>query len=193
MTNNAKNVIVAKPKVTGGILVAPVGTALPVDETTALDPLFKAVGYSADSGVTRTEKHNTNIILAWGGDVIAVAQKSYEATAKLVLEEYLNPVTQALLYGATNVISTPATASTGNKLAIKVTADLSPHNTIVIEMRSGLAAIRIVFPDAQITEAGDVIYNDGVTASRPITLMLFPDSSGVYFHEYTNDGVFAGA
>ena len=37
MANSINNVVVGKPLVTGGISVAPLGTVLPTDATTALD------------------------------------------------------------------------------------------------------------------------------------------------------------
>ena len=42
---NAKNVTQAKPKVGGAVHYAPIGTTLPTDATTALDPTFKSLGY----------------------------------------------------------------------------------------------------------------------------------------------------
>ena len=41
---NAKNVTAAKPKVGGAIWCAPLGTALPKDAKTELDPAFKSLG-----------------------------------------------------------------------------------------------------------------------------------------------------
>lgn len=52
--NNAQNVSVAKPKVGGAVFVAPVGTDLPTDATTALNAAYQNVGYISEDGVVNT-------------------------------------------------------------------------------------------------------------------------------------------
>ena len=51
MAQLAANVSAASPISTGGVLVAPKGTALPTDETTALNAAFKALGYIGERRV----------------------------------------------------------------------------------------------------------------------------------------------
>lgn len=189
MSNNVGNVTVAKPKISGGILVAPLGTTLPTDETTALDAAFAAVGYATDDGVTRGESRDTDTKFAWGGDTIAVLQKSITITFKFTLAEYLNPLTQKLIYGDANVAETAATSTSGTKMAVSVTSTPPPHKAWVFEMISGVATDRIVIPNGQISDTDDVAYKDDDIASRGVTVTLFPDSTGHYLYEYTNDGI----
>jgi hypothetical protein len=111
MANSITNVVVGKPLVTGGVLTAPVGTVLPSDPLSALNAAFKAVGYITDAGVTKSEKRNTGTINAWGGDTIAATAKGYDVTIKLDLAEFLNAITQGLIYGTANVVATPAVAA----------------------------------------------------------------------------------
>lgn len=189
MVNTASNAVVGKPKVTGGLWVAPKGTTLPTNESTALAATYKTVGYATEDGVTRTESRDTEVIKAWGGDTIVVAQTGVEATLQAGLAEYLNPLTQSLIYGDSNVTTTAATSSAGNKLVIvgKLSAP-APHKVWVVEMFSGDAIGRLVFPDVQITETDDVVYSDSELAARGVTATLFPDSTGAYFYEYWDDG-----
>lgn len=189
MANNAKNAVVGKPLASGGILIAPIGTALPTDETTVLNVAFVSPGYMTDSGVSRSEKRDTDTKYAWGGDTLVVLQKSYGATAKFGFAEYLNPIAAKAIYGDANVTTTAATSTVGAKMAVKGTAAQSPHREWVIEMLSGIAKIRVVFPDAQITELEDVEFKDDDISARGVTLTLFPDANGVYFYEYSEDGV----
>jgi hypothetical protein len=188
MANDKGNAVVGKPLATGGVLVAPVGTALPTDETTALNVAFKAVGYIADDGVTKTESRDSDTIKAWGGDTIAALQKSFGVEWKFKLAEFLNDVVQKAVYGAANVTITAATASTGKKMHVIGTSSTPPHNTWVFEIRSDVASIRIVVPDAVISDTGDVTFKDDELAVNDVTLTSFPDASGAYFHVYTNDG-----
>lgn len=192
MANTATKAIVAKPKVTGGLWVAPIGTALPTTEIVALNAAFKAVGYITEDGVTRSESRSSDPIKAWGGDTMVVTQTGVEATLTTTLAEYLTKVAQDLVYGSANVTETAATSSSGTKLAIVgKLGSPSPRNAWVVEMFSGTATGRIVFPIVQVTETDDVSYKDDELAAHGVTATLFPDATGAYFYEYWDDGVFS--
>lgn len=188
MANDKGNVVVGKPAVTGGVLCAPLGTALPTDETTALAAAYKPVGYIADDGVTKTENRDSDTIQAGGGDTIAAIQKSYGVEWKFKLAELLNSVAQTAIYGASNVTATAATSTSGAKLAVKGTSATAPHNVWVFEITDGVKKIRIVVPDAQVSDVGDVTFKDDDIAANDVTLTSFPDSTGGYFYQYSNDG-----
>lgn len=186
--NNASNAIVGKPSVSGGIFVAPVGTMLPVNESTPLAATFKPVGYLTDSGFKRSTKIDSETKRAWGGDPLIIIDKGKTRTAKFGLAEYLNAIVQALIHGADNVTEVAATSSTGRKLSIQDKDVPAPHNVWAIQLFSGDAVGRILFPDAQITDLDDVDYKDEDIAARGVTLTQFPDATGTYAYEYWNDG-----
>lgn len=188
MTNSVNNVVVGKPLVTGGVLVAPKGSVLPTDATTALDAAFKALGYVTDKGVTKSEKRNTGTIAAWGGDTIAATKKGMDVTIKLSLAEFLNSAVQGLVYGTSNVTLTPATSTTGNALVVKGTSAATPRNAWVIEVASDAAKVRVVLPDARVMDVGDTSFTDADIAAADVTVQAFPDASGAYFYTYTDDG-----
>ena len=188
MTNSVSNVVVGKPLVTGGVLVAPKGTVLPTDATTALDAAFKALGYVTDKGVVKSEKRNTGTIAAWGGDTIAATKKGMDVTLKLDLAEFLNSTVQGLVYGPSNVTLTPASATAGNALVVKGTSASTPRNAWVIEVLSDVAHVRVVLPDARVMDVGDTTFDDANIAAASVTVQAFPDASGVYFYTYTDDG-----
>lgn len=186
--NTAANAVVGKPKVSGGILTAPVGTALPASESANPNVAFVSPGYLADSGFTRSEKTDQEVKKAWGGDPLIVIDKGTTFTAKLGLAEYLNPIVQALIYGDANITTTAATSAAGNKMKIVGKNVQSPHRSWIIDVFSGDAVGRIVFPDVQIAEREDYSYKDDDLAVRGVTLLLFPNSLGDYFYEYWDDG-----
>lgn len=192
MANRASNAVVGKPKVSGGLLVAPVGTALPTDDSSALNAAFRSFGYVTEDGVTRSESRDTDTIKAWGGDTIALVTTGTEVTAQFGLAEYLNPLSQTIVYGAANVQATAATSTSGAKLAITGRLADAPKNVYVVEMFSGTATGRLVFPIGQVTETEDVTYKDDELAARGVTLTLFPDETGAFFYEFWNDGITTG-
>lgn len=188
MGNTAANAIVGKPAVSGGILIANVGSTLPTDETTAPDVAFTATGYLTDAGYVKQESPNTKTVKAWGGDTLAVIDTGTDYTAKFGFAEYLNALAQRAIYGDANVTTTAATSTSGNKLAIVGKQSASPHKSWIIEIFSGTAKGRIVLPDAQITARDDVTFSDADISARGVTLTLFTDASGNYFYEYWDDG-----
>lgn len=188
MANSINNVVVGKPLVTGGVLVAPKGTALPTDVSTALNAAFKAVGYLTDSGVVKSEKRNTGTVNAWGGDAIAATSKGFDVTIKLDLAEFLNSVTQGVIYGTANVVSTPATSTVGNLLKVTATSAPTPRNAWVFEIINDSKRVRLVVPDAKVMETGDTTFKDDQIAASALTLQAFPDATSAYYYVYTDDG-----
>lgn len=190
MTNpSTSNVLTGKPLVTGGVLVADAGTALPTDTEATLAAAFKALGYITDNGLTKSDSLSSSTIFAWGGSIIATPQKSREVTFKFEVAEHLNPIGHELVYGDDNVVATAATATEGALLAITGAANaVPPQKAYVFEIFGGSARDRIAVPLAQVTSIGDVVYKDDGIASRELTITCFPDASGNYFYEYTDDG-----
>lgn len=193
MANSKNNVIVGKPLATGGILAGPVATVAPTDATTALDAGFKALGYLTDSGVVKSEKRNTGVVYAWGGDSIALTKKGYDVTIKAGLAEFLNGDAQATVYGLSHVTKTAASSTKGNLLSVEGTSDLSPHNAWVVEIfNDGGKKLRLYLPDVVVMDIGDTSYTDDKVAALELTLQAFPDASGNYFYQFSDDGRITG-
>lgn len=189
MANSKNNVIVGKPLATGGVLAGPVGTAAPTDSTTALNVAYKALGYLTDSGVVKSEKRNTGVVTAWGGDSIALTTKGYEVTVKLGLAELINSDAETIVYGASHVTATSATSTKGNLLVVKGTSDLSPHSAMVVEIfNDGGKRLRLYFPDVVVMDIGDTSYTDDKVSALDLTLQAFPDANGNYFIQFSDDG-----
>lgn len=186
MANSINNVVVGKPLVTGGVLTAPVGTALPTDPLSALNAAFKAVGYITDSGVVKSEKRNTGTINAWGGDTIAATSKGYDVTIKLDLAEFLNSVTQSLIYGTANVVATAALAAIG-----------TPVLTLGTTSTTGgtLAAGTYYWKLTAINASGETVGSNEVTAtttgstsSQPLTWVAITGATGYKLYRGTVAG-----
>ena len=118
MANTAANVTVGKPKVGGAIYVAPLGSTLPTDSTTALDAAFKCLGYVSEDGVTNSNSPESDNVKAWGGDTVLVLQTDRPDSFALTLLEGLNKDVLETIYGSSNVIED----AQGN-ITVKATAD----------------------------------------------------------------------
>ena len=76
---NAKNVTAAKPKVGGAIWCAPLGTALPTDAKSELDPEFKSLGYISK----RPDTFQCTLIEAMSVDVLKTVYGADNVTGTL--------------------------------------------------------------------------------------------------------------
>ena len=69
MANISTNVSTGKPKISGGVWVAPSGTSLPTDATTELSG-FTCLGYVSEDGVENSNDMDVAEIKAWGGSIV---------------------------------------------------------------------------------------------------------------------------
>ena len=180
MPNTALNVSTGKPKVTGGIYRAPLGTTLPTDATTALDAAFKSFGYIAEGGVTNANSPESDVYRAWGGDVVLSYITEKTDTFAFGLIEVLNPETYKAVYGDANVSGTLATGIT-----VRANSKEMEDGIYVIELALRDGAIkRIVIPDGKVSEIGDIVYEDASAISYPITITAQAGADGDTHKEY---------
>ena len=171
MATTAANVRVG---VTGGAFHAPAATALPTNSTTALAAGYLEVGYISEDGITQSISSDVTDIKAWqNGDVVRKVQTSHDLTYQFTMIE-----TSA---ESLKVYYADADASL---TAVEVTGGQSPREVWVLEVADGVNDIRIVLPDAQVTERGDVSYKNDEAIAYPVTITAYPDSSGVKAYIY---------
>ena len=172
MTLTADNVRVA---VTGGIFVAPTGTALPTSAITALNVAFNDLGYVGENGVTEAQNADVTDIKAWqNGDTVRKVQTSHDVTYNLTLIETKDEVLE-VYYG-------PLTGG-----VVHVTGDQLGHQSWVIEVVDGDVDIRSVIPDGQVTERGDITYANGEAIGYDVTVTAYPDDSGIKAYIYRDE------
>ena len=190
MAQKSSNVAAASPVATGGILVANKGTALPTDESTALNASFTALGYAGDGGLEPSgDGASYNDVRAWGGDIVASVLEQKSITKfTFTLLEVLNPDVAKLVFGDTNVTVTPATASAGTKIAILDKGDEIPRKSYVFDMKYGGKKMRIVIPDGQLAVTAERAFDDSDVTGYEVEVTCFPDASGVRsYRYYAND------
>mgnify|MGYP006974353630 CR=1 FL=1 len=184
MANNAQNVSVGKPKVAGAIHVAPVGTSLPTDATTALGAGFSQLGYVSDAGLTNGTNLEVSKIKAWGGDIIYDVQTEKPDTWKMAFAEATNEEVLKLVYGADNI-----TGNISTGLTIKANSQEQAAQSLVIDMvLANGGKKRVVLPNCKVTAVSDITYADGDVVKYETTLSCYPDSNGNTHYEYIVEG-----
>jgi hypothetical protein len=176
----AANVSFGKPKVSGGVWVAPIGTTVPTTATGALDPAFKNMGYITDAGLVNSVKSDTQEINAWGGDLVLKGQTKFGETFMVNLLE-TNAEALAVYYGSANV------TVSGSNITVKQTSQQLPNVVVVFEtLLTGGRVKRIVVPNGQIVDrSGDITYTDGDATAYPALFQAYPyDSVGTTHVEY---------
>jgi hypothetical protein len=180
--NNAENVSTGKPKSGGAIFVAPLGTALPTDATTALNAAFANTGYCSEDGLSNEVTTDTSSIKAWGGDEVDSSQTSHVENFKLSMIE-TNVVVLSQVYGSANV-----TVGANQEITVKHNALQRVAQSFVFEiLLKGNRIKRIVVPNAKITSIDAVSYTDGDPIKYGVTLAAFPDANGDKAIEYIED------
>lgn len=178
--NNSRNVSFGKPKANGALFVAPYGTPVPTDASTALNAAFENLGYISDEGLTNGTETDVEDVFAWGGQNVLSEQTTYMESFTYNLIE-TNVATAKHYYGPGNV------TVNGNNITIRANDKPLPEIVFVAEIvMTGGRVKRIVVERAKIADrSGDISYVDGEPVAYPITLRAFPAvSDGDSHKEY---------
>ena len=187
------NVTVGKPKIAGAVWRAPIGTTLPTTATETLNAAFKDMGFVSEDGVVNSNSPDSEKIKAWGGQTVLVVSTENNDTFQMTLIEVLNRNVASAVYNPGNVAVIEDASHNEIGYKITVNADPSEHASYVIDIRmTGGAMKRIVIPDGQISERGDITYKDDEAVGYDITVDALPDASGNNHYEYTLYGSAAG-
>lgn len=178
---NTDNVTTGKPKITGAIYRAPLGTTLPTDATTALSGAFAEMGYISDDGVVNSNTPSTTKIKAWGGQIVLIVTSEKPDTFKLKFIEALNSNVLETVYGEGNV----TVDAVNGTIAVKANAAaLNDYVYVIEEALKGGAKKRIVIPCGELSALGDIVYKDDTVIGYDVTLDALPNSPGDNHYEY---------
>lgn len=181
MANTATNVSTGKPNISGAVYVAPIGTTLPTDATTALDTsVFTCLGYVSDDGLENQNELNSGEIKAWGGVTVYRPLNGMTDNFVLKLIESENVDVLKSVYGDNNV-----TVNGSGNIKVDVKAEDPQEKVWIFELAlRGGRAKRIVIPDGAIIAREPITYNDSDAIAYGITVSAYPDSTEKTHTEY---------
>lgn len=168
----ASDVLVGAPVTgTGGVKYGPPDTPTPTSVGGTLDPALASQGYVSEDGLTMTVGRETEKVKAWGGDTVRIIQTDFEVTfAFAFLETTVNTLKR--LHGDGNV-----TETTGD-ITVLINSERLPDGVWLFDMKDGENLIRVVVPNAQVTEVEDVSFVHTEVTSRGLTIEALPDENG---------------
>lgn len=183
MSGKATNVTAGKPKTSGAVFTAPVGSTLPTDAVTAITSIseaYKDLGYVSEDGLTESISITTSAIKEWGGSIVMITQDEKTATFKFKLIEYLNKEVQKFANGDDNV---SGTLDTGMKVTL-TDADTQERVLVFWQILRGGIPLRIVVPRCKITAIGDIAYKGNEAVAYDLTVQAIKNDSGQYYDKY---------
>jgi hypothetical protein len=174
--------------ITGHVFCAPVGTTLPDDVTTDLDPAFVEVGLISEDGLTESLDVTKELLRAWQRpagvrtlttEVNWTWQFVCEETSPIVLDLYYgNAVTGSTTMGGVSTTNIPAWPSSTDK-------------AWVVQIEDGDVITRYAIPKGDVTDRGETKHTFSDGTMYDITVAVLGTSVDEMGYRLTNDPEFA--
>lgn len=177
-SNNTDNVSSAKGVKGGYIFRAPVGTKLPTDIKTALDPAFKVLGFISEDGYVESLETDSEDIVDMNGDLMDSPQTSRVESAQFTLAE-IKAETLKVQYGEENV------TDANGIITVKHNGDSVTTSAYVLELllKNGRRWRKAV-PKGQSSELDDLTIAVGELCARALTMKYLTDEQGNTCYDY---------
>lgn len=177
-TNNQANVSSAKGVKGGYIFSAPVGTELPTDIKTKLDPAFKCLGFISEDGYVETVDEDADDINDMNGDVMDSTNSKRVESAQLTLAE-IKAATLRRQYGDANV------TDENGLITVKHNADSHDVFAYVLDLvLKNNRRWRKVVPKGKSSELDDLTIASSELCQRALTMKYLTDEQGNTCYDY---------
>lgn len=176
--NSTDNVSSTKGVRGGYIFVAPVGTTLPTDYSTALPTAYKCLGFISEDGYVETVDSDSEDLVDMNGDLMDSPQTSRVESAQLTLAE-IKAMTLKLMYGDENV------TDKAGVITVKHNGDSNGTWVVVLDLLlKNNRKWRKVVPLFQCSELDDLTLAVGELAARALTAKYLTDADGNTCYDY---------
>lgn len=177
-TNNQANVSSAKGVKGGYIFSAPVGTPLPTDIKTKLDPAFKCLGFISEDGYVETVDEDSDDITDMNGDVMDSTNSKRVESAQLTFAE-IKAATLKRQYGDNNV------TDENGLITVKHNADSHDVFSYVLDLvLKNNRRWRKVVPEGKSSELDDLTIASSELCQRALTMKYLTDEQGNTCYDY---------
>lgn len=176
--NSTDNVSSTKGVRGGYIFVAPVGTTLPTDYSTALPTAYKCLGFISEDGYVETVDSDSEDLVDMNGDLMDSPQTSRVESAQLTLAE-IKAITLKLMYGDENV------TDKAGVITVKHNGNSNGTWAVVLDLLlKNNRKWRKVVPLFQCSELDDLTLAVGELAARALTAKYLTDGDGNTCYDY---------
>ena len=177
-SNSTDNVSSTKGVRGGYIFVAPTGTALPTDYSTALPTAYKCLGFISEDGYVETVDSDSEDLVDMNGDLMDSPQTSRVESAQLTLAE-IKAMTLKLMYGDENV------TDKAGVITVKHNGNSNGTWVVVLDLLlKNNRKWRKVVPLFQCSELDDLTLAVGELAARSLTAKYLTDADGNTCYDY---------
>ena len=177
-SNSTDNVSSTKGVRGGYIFVAPTGTALPTDYSTALPTAYKCLGFISEDGYVETVDSDSEDLVDMNGDLMDSPQTSRVESAQLTLAE-IKAMTLKLMYGDENV------TDKAGVITVKHNGNSNGTWVVVLDLLlKNNRKWRKVVPLFQCSELDDLTLAVGELAARALTAKYLTDGDGNTCYDY---------
>lgn len=151
---------------------------LPTDATTALSADFTEVGAITSDGITDSTSQDFTDIFMWQGNALAASLPGEFSKSFQFASMETNLVTLRLTYSGSTITQTASGVTIAEKPPAR---DL---RSWVFHGIDGTRIQRIVVPNGQVSERGDIVWSSTDVTVYQYTVKAFPDSSGNVAYRY---------
>ncbi len=177
-TNNQENVSSAKGVKGGYIFSAPVGTALPTDVKTNLNPAFKCLGFISEDGYVEGIDEDSDDINDMNGDVMDSNNSKRVESAQLTFAE-IKADTLKRQYGDRNV------TDANGLITVKHNSDSHDVFSYVLELvLKNNRRWRKVVPRGKSSELDELTIASSELCQRALTMKYLTDEHGNTCYDY---------
>lgn len=171
--------IAGTPNAAGGMFAAQVGTALPTDVNSPIDPAFGPPLILSEEGLSRSIDKDTSDWRMWGGSVIRKISNgvNVEYSGEIIGQTYES---LCVVFGARHV-----TKMASGTIKVEITAEDAPEQAFVFDMLDGDNIIRECVEKGQLIVSGEVKYNSDAPVGFPFTITALNPGNGVHVTTYT--------